>query len=63
MKIDTHIDEFKAEASIPINKTVSPLNSNNSYSSYNQTPADIMKLPLLKSPYFNSHGSQFTKHI
>ena len=61
-KIDTNIDEFKAEASISINKTFYPLNSNKYPSSYNQPSADINKLPLLKSPNFHSHASQFTKN-
>ena len=57
------IDEFKAEASSSTNKTVSPLSSNNYNYSYNEPSVDIIKWPLLKSPNFHSHASQFTKHI
>ena len=61
--IDTNIDEFKAESSSSINKKLSPLNSNKYTSYYNQPSADINKWPLLKSPYFHSRDSQFTKHL
>ena len=63
MKIDTKIDDLKYEASRSINHTFYPLNSHNSHSSSNQPSADINKLPLLKSQYFHSHASQFTKHL
>ena len=34
------------------------------YPSYYYRPsADIIKWPILKSPYFHSHASQFTKHL
>ena len=56
-KIDTNIDDLKAEASSSINKILSPFNSNNYPHYYNQPSADINKLPLLKSPYFHSHAS------
>ena len=42
-KINTNIDDLKSEASRYINKTVSPINSNNSHSSYNQPSADTNK--------------------
>ena len=42
-KFDTNIDDPKAEESSSINNTFSPLNSNNSPSSYNQFSADINK--------------------
>ena len=61
--VDTKIDDFKYEASISINKTFSPINSNNQPSSYKKSSADINKGPLLKSPYPHSHASQFTKHL
>ena len=53
--LKTNIDEFKAEASSSINKTVYPLNPKKSPSSYNQPSADIIKWTLLESPYFHSH--------
>ena len=62
-KIDTKIYDLKYEASSSINKKLSPLNSNNPPSSYKKPSSDINKLPLLKSPDFHSHPSQFTKHI
>ena len=61
--IDTKIEEFKAEASRSINSKFSHIILNNSPSSYNQPSSDINKWPLLKSPDFYSHASQFTKHI
>ena len=42
---------------------LSTLNSNKYPSSYDQTSADIIKWPLLKSPEKYSHASQFTKHL
>ena len=57
------IDKFEAEASSSINKTVSALNSKNPPYYYNQSSDDIIKWPLLKSPDFHSHASQFTKHL
>ena len=62
-KIDTHIDELKAESYISINSTFSTINSNNSPSYYNEASADINKWPLLKSTGFHSHDSEFTKYI
>ena len=62
-KIDKYIDDLKAEAYSSINKTLSPLNSNNYPSSYNKPSDDINKWPLIKSPYFHSRDSQFTKHL
>ena len=58
-----NIDEFKSKLSISINKTFSTLNPNNSPSYYNQPSDDIIKCPLLKSPDYHSHSSQFTKHL
>ena len=57
------IDELKSKLSSSFNKTVPPLSSNNSPYSYNQPSDDIIKWPLLKSPYFHSHASQFTKNL
>ena len=62
-KNNTMIVNLKSEASSSINKTFSPLNSKNPLSYYNQPSDDIIKWPLPKSPYFNSHASQFTKHL
>ena len=62
-KIDTKFDDIKAEASSSINHTLPPLNSKNSHSSSNQPSDDINQWPLLKSPYFHSRASQFTKHL
>ena len=62
-KIDTNIDDLKAESPSSINQTFSPLNPQNSHSSYNRPSADINKWPLLKSPGFHSLASQFTKHL
>ena len=61
-KIDTNIDYLTDETSSSINQTFYPLNSHKSLSSSNQHSADINKLPLLKSPDFHSHASQFTKN-
>ena len=61
--IETKIDDLKTEASSSINLTLSLLNSHNSHSSSNQPSADINKFPLLKSPYYRSHASKFTKHL
>ena len=61
--IDINIDDLKAEAYISINKKLSPINPKKYPSSYNQPSADINKWPLLKSTYFLSHASQFTKNI
>ena len=45
-------------------KHLSPLlNISKSHLSYNQTSADLIKWPLLKSLEKYSHASQFTKHI
>ena len=41
----------------------SALNSYKYPSSYDQPSADLIKCPLLKSPDFHSHASQFTKHF
>ena len=41
----------------------STFNSKKYPSSYDQTPADIIKWPLLKSTYFHSHSSKFIKHL
>ena len=63
MNIDTNIDEPKAKASSSINKTFSPLNSKQYPSSYNQPSSDTNKWLLLKSSYYHSYASQFTKRI
>ena len=47
-RIDTNIDDLKAEASRSINQTFSPPNSKNYHSSSNQFLADITQWPLLK---------------
>ena len=60
-KIDTNIDDLKAEASICINNKFSPPNSKKSPYSSNQPSADINKCQFLNSLYFYSHASQFTK--
>ena len=62
-KIVTKIDNLKSEASSSINKKLSPINSNNSLSSSNQTSDNTNKWPLLKSPDLHSHASHFTKHL
>ena len=62
-KIDTNIGDLKAAASSSINQTFSTLNSHNYHSSSKQPSSDINKWPLLKSPDFHSHASQFTKHL
>ena len=62
-KIDTNINDLKAEESGSTNKTFSPLNSNNYPSYYNQHSADTNKWTLFKSPDFNSHYSHLTKHL
>ena len=61
-EIDKNINDLKSKASSFINKIFSPLNLKNSPYSSNQPSADINKWPLLKSPYFPSRASQFTKH-
>ena len=61
--LKNNIDKFKSKSSRFINNTVSPLSSNNYPYSYNQPSADIIKLPLLKSPGFHYHALQFTKHL
>ena len=61
--IDTDLYEFKNEASISINKTVSTINTNNPPSSYNQPSAYIIKWELTRSPDFHFHASQITKHL
>ena len=63
VKIDKKVRELNSEASSSINKTFSPLNSNNSPSSYKQPSAVIIKWPILKSPDFHSHAPQFGKHL
>ena len=62
-KMDTKIDDLKAEASSSINQTFYTLNSHESNYYYNQPSDDINKCPFLKSPDFHSHASQFTKHL
>ena len=57
------LDKFKPRAYSSIDMKAFSLNSKKSTSSYDQPSADIIKWPLLKSPYFHSHASQFTKHI
>ena len=52
-KIDTNIDESKAEASSSINRNFSTINSNKPLYSYTKPSADINKWKLLKSPYFH----------
>ena len=63
IKIDTNIDAIKSVAYIYINQTFYPANSHDSNFSSNQHSADITKCTLLKSPYFHSHASNFTKHL
>ena len=62
-KIDTNIDDIKAESSSSINQTFSPIDPHYSHYSSNQPSADINKWPLLKSPDFHSHDSHFTKNL
>ena len=61
--IDTDIDDIKAESYSSINQKFSPLKSHNSHSFYNKPSAGINQWPLLKSPYYHSHASQFTKQL
>ena len=63
MKIDTKIDELKAEASSSINKKFYPMNSKKHPSSFNQPSYDTNKWLLLKSSYYHSYALQFTKRI
>ena len=62
-KIDTNIDDIKAEESRSRNQTFSPLNSHNYNSSSNQPSDDVTQWPLLNSPGFHSHASYFTKRL
>ena len=63
MNINMNIEKLKSKSSSSINNTVYNINSNNYPSYYNQPSADINKYILLKSPYFHSHASKFTKHL
>ena len=62
-KIDTDIGDLKAEATSSTNQKFYTLNSQKSNSSSNQPSSDINKWTLLKSSYFHSHASQFTKNL
>ena len=55
--------EFKAKVSRPIDMKVFALNSSKYSSSYDQNSPVLIKCPLLKSPYSNSHASQFTRNL
>ena len=61
--IQEEIRKIKSEETISINTKASSLKPNKYPSSYDQPSADLIKSPLLKSPWFHYHASQFTKHI
>ena len=58
-----NFDRFKTEASRSINIKNYSSNSYKSSSSYYQPSGDLIKRPIIKSPGFHYHASQFIRHI
>ena len=61
--MNIRLNYLKSETVRSIDMEFSTLNTTQYTSSYDQSSADLIKLPLLKSPGKYSHVSQFTKNI